>query len=200
MPLPRANAANAITAEKVTTDVTELLRSLQKGDRRSEQSLFDAVYAELRTLARSKVARESTLTLLSPTSLVHETYLRLVHQNANDSANRKVFYGYASKVMRSVIVDYVRERDAEKRGGGNHAVTLVTELAGESADHTRVLAVHEAMQQLKEIDERCHDLVELRYFGGFSVEECAEHLGISLATAARDWDKARLFLAYRLGE
>jgi RNA polymerase sigma factor (TIGR02999 family) len=182
------------------SDVTALLHDLQKGDRRSEKSLFDAVYSELRSLARSKVARESSLTLLSPTSLVHETYLRLVHQNANDAANRKVFYGYASKVMRSVIVDYVRERDAEKRGGGATHVELVTSLAGEAADHTRVLAVHEAMQQLKEIDERCHDLVELRYFGGFSVEECAEHLGVSLATAARDWDKARLFLAYRLGD
>jgi RNA polymerase sigma factor (TIGR02999 family) len=200
MPPPEANVVATNNATHSTSDVTQLLHSLRKGDRRSEQSLFDAVYAELRTLARSKVGRESTLTLLSPTSLVHETYLRLVHQNANDSANRKVFYGYASKVMRSVIVDYVRERDAEKRGGGQAAITLVTELAGESADHTRVLAVHEAMQQLKEIDERCHDLVELRYFGGFSVEECAEHLGVSLATAARDWDKARLFLAYRLGE
>jgi RNA polymerase sigma factor (TIGR02999 family) len=188
------------TASAEPADVTLLLRAWRDGDRRSQNSLFEAVYAELRMLARSKIARESTLTLLSPTSLIHESFMRLANQGPDNLENRKLFYGYASKVMRSVIVDYVRERDAEKRGGGNAPVTLVTELAGTRVDETRVLAVHEAMQQLKEIDERCHDLVELRYFGGFSVEECAEHLGISLATAARDWDKARLFLAYRLGD
>jgi RNA polymerase sigma factor (TIGR02999 family) len=181
-------------------DITRLLHHWNSGDRSSEHSLFEAVYAELRALARSKIARESTLTMLSPTSLVNESYLRLFRQSPDTPANRKVFYGYASKVMRSVIVDYVRERDAQKRGNGQTPVTLITELAGAHHDETRVLAVHEALQQLKEIDERCHDLVELRYFGGFSVEECAEHLGISLATAARDWDKARLFLAYRLGD
>jgi RNA polymerase sigma factor (TIGR02999 family) len=181
-------------------DITELLQAAQLGGDTARSSLFEAVYRELKMLARSKVSRESTLTLLSPTSLVHESYERLFKYDAKNVENRKLFFGYASKVMRSVIVDYVRERDAEKRGGGAQGVTLVTELAGERVDHTRVLAVNEAMEQLKEIDQRCHDLVELRYFGGFSVEECAEALGISLATAARDWEKARAFLAYRLGD
>ncbi len=181
-------------------DITELLQAAQSGGDTARSSLFEAVYRELKMLARSKVARESTLTLLSPTSLVHESYERLFKYDAKNVESRKLFFGYASKVMRSVIVDYVRERDAEKRGGGAQGVTLVTELAGERVDHTRVLAVNEAMQQLKEIDQRCHDLVELRYFGGLSVEECAEALGISLATAARDWEKARAFLAYRLGD
>jgi RNA polymerase sigma factor (TIGR02999 family) len=181
-------------------EITELLQAAQSGGESARSSLFEAVYRELKALARSKVSRESTLTLLSPTSLVHESYERLFKYDAKNVENRKLFFGYASKVMRSVIVDYVRERGAEKRGGGAQGVTLVTELAGERVDHTRVLAVNEAMQQLKEIDQRCHDLVELRYFGGFSVEECAEALGISLATAARDWEKARAFLAYRLGD
>ncbi|MGL4231770.1 MAG: ECF-type sigma factor [Casimicrobium sp.] len=189
-----------MTLAQTTDDITELLHHARSGSEASQRSLFDAVYYELKSLARAKVSRESTLTLLTPTSLVHESYERLISQKLNSAENRKLFFGYASKVMRSVIVDYVRERDAEKRGGGDAAVTLITSLAGESADHTRVLAVHEAMQQLKEIDERCHDLVELRYFGGFSVDECAEMLGISPATAARDWEKARLFLAYRLGD
>ena len=78
-------------------------------------------------------------------------------------------------------------------------VTLLTELAGEAVDTTQILAVHEAMVKLKEINERCHDIVELRYFGGFTVEECADHLNISSMTVARDWEKARLFLAYQLG-
>lgn len=181
-------------------EITQLLQAAQSGGDAARSSLFEAVYRELKMLARSKVSRESTLTLLSPTSLVHESYERLFKYDAKNVESRKLFFGYASKVMRSVIVDYVRERDAEKRGGGAQGVTLVTELAGEQVDHTRVLAVNEAMQQLKEIDQRCHDLVELRYFGGFSVDESAEALGISLATAARDWEKARAFLSYCLGD
>lgn len=181
-------------------DITELLQAAQSGGEAARSRLFSAVYRELKLLARSKVSRESTLTLLSPTSLVHESYERFFNYDARNVASRKLFFGYASKVMRSVIVDYVRERDAEKRGGAEMGLTLVTEIAGQSLDHTRVLAVNEAMQQLKEIDQRCHDLVELRYFGGFSVEECAEALGISPATAARDWEKARAFLSYCLGD
>ena len=102
--------------------------------------------------------------------------------------------------MRSVIVDYVRERNAEKRGGGAADITLLTELAGEAVDTTQILAVHEAMVKLKDIDQRCHDIVELRYFGGFTVDECAEHLEISSMTVTRDWEKARLFLSYQLAE
>ncbi len=184
-------------------DITQMLHAARAQGAGSQRALFDLVYGELRALARAKVGRESTLTLLSPTSLVHESYLRLMDSSAggaSEATNRKMFFAYASKVMRSVIVDYVRERDAQKRGGGKADVTLITELVGQAADETRVLAVHEAMQQLKEIDERCHDLVELRYFGGFTVEECATQLDISPTTAARDWDKARLFLAYRLGD
>ena len=138
--------------------------------------------------------------MLNPTSLVHESWFRLIGNLELDACNRHVFFGYASKVMRSVIVDYVRERDAEKRGGGAAPVTLLTELAGEAVDTTQILAVHEAMVKLKAIDERCHEIVELRYFGGFTVEECAEHLNISAMTVARDWEKARLFLSYQLAD
>ena len=201
----------AAATDKASTpsadDITTMLHAARDQSVGSQRVLFDLVYGELRALARAKVGRESTLTLLSPTSLVHESYLRLMDSGgggggsgASEATNRKMFFAYASKVMRSVIVDYVRERDAQKRGGGRPDVTLITELVGQAADTTRVLAVHEAMQQLKEIDARCHDLVELRYFGGFTVEECATQLDISPATAARDWDKARLFLAYRLGD
>ena len=177
-----------------------MLNRAGSGDREARDALFEAVYRELRGLARSKLARESPLTMLNPTSLVHESWMRLVGHLDTDATNRRVFFGYASKVMRSVIVDYVRERDAEKRGGGVPPVTLLTELAGETVDTTQILAVHEAMVKLKEIDQRCHDIVELRYFGGFTVDECAEHLEISAMTVARDWEKARLFLSYQLAD
>ena len=182
------------------SDITLMLNRAGSGDREARDALFEAVYRELRGLARSKLARESPLTMLNPTSLVHESWMRLVGHLDTDATNRRVFFGYASKVMRSVIVDYVRERDAEKRGGGVPPVTLLTELAGETVDTTQILAVHEAMVKLKEIDQRCHDIVELRYFGGFTVDECAEHLEISAMTVARDWEKARLFLSYQLAD
>ncbi len=175
------------------------MHAASEGGDQAQRQLFDAVYAELRALARSRLSRESTLTLLSPTSLVHESYFKLMGQSLDDADNRRVFFAYASKVMRSVIVDYVRERDALKRGGGASPVTLLTEMAGETVDETQVLAIHQAMEKLREIDQRCHDVVELRYFGGFTLDECATQLQVSAITVTRDWEKARVFLAYELG-
>jgi RNA polymerase sigma factor (TIGR02999 family) len=181
------------------SDITHMLDRAASGDDRARNALFEQVYSELRGLARSKLAQESALTLLNPTSLVHESWFRLIGNLDVDTKSRRVFFGYASKVMRSVIVDYVRERNAEKRGSGEPDVTLLTQLAGEAVNSEQILAVHQAMEKLKEIDERCHDIVELRYFGGFTVDECAEHLEVSAMTVARDWEKARHFLSYQLG-
>lgn len=177
-----------------------MLHQAVEGDDASRHALFAVVYRELRNLARAKLSRESPLTLLDPTSLVHESWFRLSGNLATDVSNRRVFFGYASKVMRSVIVDYVRERDAEKRGGGAHPITLITELAGISNDDINVLAIHQALEKLQLIDGRCHDVVELRYFAGFTLEECADHLGVTPITVSRDWEKARLFLAHELAE
>lgn len=183
-----------------SAELTRMLHSAQDGNELARKQLFEAVYGELRGLARSRLAKHTELTLLNPTSLVHESYFRMLGSTVDQMPNRRVFFAYACKVMRSVIVDYVRERDAEKRGGGAKDVTLLTEIAGESVDETQVLAIHQAMEQLQEIDQRCHDVVELRYFGGFTLDECAEILGVSPITVGRDWEKARLFLAYRLGD
>lgn len=176
-----------------------MLHNAQGGNEQAGKLLFEAVYGELRALARSRLARHSELTLLNPTSLVHESYVRMLGSAVDQMPNRRVFFGYACKVMRSVIVDYVRERNAEKRGGGEAPVTLLTEIAGEAVDETQVLAIHQALEKLREVDERCHDVVELRYFGGFTLDECAEILTVSPVTVGRDWEKARLFLAYQLG-
>ncbi len=182
-----------------TAELTVLLHNAQSGNAVAQGQLFEVVYANLRSLAQSRLAQHSELTLLNPTSLVHESYLRLLGSEVNELANRRVFFSYACKVMRSVIVDYVRERDALKRGGGHTHVTLLTNIAGETVDETGIVAVHEAMHKLREIDQRCHDIVEMRYFGGFTIEECAEQLQVSTITVTRDWEKARLFLAYQLG-
>lgn len=164
-----------------SAELTLMLHHAHDGNELARKQLFQAVYADLR-------------------SLVHESYVRMLGSAVEDMPNRRVFFAYACKVMRSVIVDYVRERDAEKRGNGQPHVTLMTEIAGESVDETQVMAIHQALEQLKLIDERCHDVVELRYFGGFTLDECADLLGISSITVGRDWEKARLFLSYRLGD
>lgn len=189
---------NMVTTDPA--DLTRMLNAASAGNNAAQGELFSAVYSELRGLARSKLSRESTLTLLNPTSLVHESWFRLMGNLATDDQNRRVFFSYASKVMRSVMVDYVRERDADKRGGGEHPVTLMTEIAGAPAQQTQFVAMHQALEKLKSVDQRCHDVVELRYFGGLSMEECAEQLGVSVMTIHRDWEKARLFLSVELGE
>ena len=188
------------TAATAPADLTRMLHDAGAGDGVARDALFKEVYGELRSLARAKLSRESTLTMLNPTSLVHESWFRLMGNLETDAKNRRVFFSYASKVMRSVMIDYVRERDAEKRGGGEHPVTLITEIAGEPAQETQFVAIHQAMEKLKAVDQRCHDVVELRYFGGLSMQECAEELGVSVITIHRDWEKARLFLAVELGE
>ena len=94
----------------------------------------------------------------------------------------------------------MRERDAEKRGGGEHPVTLITEIAGAPAEQTQLVAMHRVLEKLMSVDQRCHDVVELRYFGGLSMEECAAQLGVSVMTIHREWERVRLFLAVELGE
>ncbi|MBL8311031.1 MAG: sigma-70 family RNA polymerase sigma factor [Burkholderiales bacterium] len=191
-----------VSAATTPSDLTNLLKACNAGDVNAHDALFAVVYRELRSLARSKLSRESTLTMLDPTSLVHESWLRLMGNLEFDAANRRVFFSYAGKVMRSVMVDYVRERDADKRGSGERPLTLVTEFADAAVApdaQTEFVAIHQALQKLKLVNQRCHDVVELRYFGGLSLEECAEQLGVSVITIHRDWEKARLFLSTELG-
>lgn len=161
-------------------------------DARNE--LFAFVYAELHHLARQKLAREAHLTDLDAGSLVHEAYLRLMHPTDVPGENRRMFFAYAAGVMRSVIVDYVRRRDARKRGGAAVHLTLTSsepEMEGPQVD---VEALDSALTQLARIDERAHRIVELRYFGGLSIDEIAGILEVSTAVVKRDWRKARALL------
>jgi RNA polymerase sigma factor (TIGR02999 family) len=175
-------------------EITRLLEAASEGDPVAREELFRRVYDELRILARQRLSRESTLTDLDAGSLVHEAYLRLSRQAELPTAGRRAFFAYASSVMRSVIVDYVRQREAAKRGAGAAAITLVThELASEMGS-TEVSALHEALDDLKRVDPRCAQLVEMRFFGGLEFEEIADILEVSRSTISRDWDKARLFL------
>jgi RNA polymerase sigma factor (TIGR02999 family) len=175
-------------------DLTMLLARVGEGDARARDRFFDAVYVELKRLAGGHLRRQGTLTNLDSTSLVHEAFLRFVQRGNIELGNRRIFFGYASQVMRSVIIDYVRERAAKKRGGGVVFQTLVTGYAGDEFAFDEIEPLHEALKDLQRIDQRLHDVVEMRYFGGLSIEEVAEVMGVSSVTVKRDWQKARAYL------
>ena len=128
-------------------------------------------------------------------SLVHETYLRFVRVGELRMEDRRAFFAYASQVMRSVIVNSVRERIAQKRGGDWRPLTLSTQLGANDADEETILRVHEALDTLEQADPRLAQVAQMRYFGGYSEQEIAETLDVTERTVRRDWEKARLLLA-----
>ena len=159
--------------------------------------LFAAAYAELRRLARSRLRDGGRNTVLDTTSLVHETYLRLSKSVRTPFADRTRFFVYAGRVMRSVIVDLVRQRRAERHGGDMLRITLTGEPgdAAKLAGEAQILEVNEAIEALSKVDPRMAQVVELRYFVGLSDAEIGEALGVTDRTVRRDWEQARLFLA-----
>lgn len=176
--------------------LTQLLARLQSGDAEARNALFAAAYPELHRLARSRLRDGGRHTLLDTTCLVHEAYLRFVSAGELRAEDRRAFFAYASQVMRSVIVNSVRERIAEKRGGNARPVTLSTQLAASVAeDEETILKVHEAMQVLEQADPRLGQVAQMRYFGGYSEQEIAETLDVTERNVRRDWEKARLMLA-----
>ena len=176
--------------------VTTLLSAIGEGEPHALGELYALLYPELRRLAHAKVRRSGDLTLLDTTSLVHESYLRFEKSGALVIGDRAQFMAYAARVMRSVVVDAVRSRQAERRGGDAEHVELDEEHAGNAADprDSEVLRVHESLEALAAIDARLVQVVEMRYFGGMTETEVAQALGLAVRTVARDWEKARLFL------
>jgi RNA polymerase sigma factor (TIGR02999 family) len=175
--------------------LTELLSAARQGDQQAAGEAFSLLYAELHRLARSKLRQHQSMTLLDTTSLLHESYIRLVGAQALPVSDRHHFFTYAARVMRSVIVDFARARLAERRGGDADKLVLDTAIAGKVAmPENDVLRVHDALDLLAKADPRLAQVVELRYFGGMTEAEIAEALGSSERTVRRDWEKARLLL------
>jgi RNA polymerase sigma factor (TIGR02999 family) len=178
------------------TQVTQLLERMHAGDAAARDALFAAAYQELRRLARARLRDGGRNTVLETTALVHECYLRFVRAGELRAEDRRAFFAYASQVMRSVILNSVRERQAERRGGDLQQLTLSTELIANLGDgEETILRVHEALQVLAQADARLAQVVEMRYFGGYSDGEIAETLGVTERTVRRDWEKARAILA-----
>jgi RNA polymerase sigma factor (TIGR02999 family) len=182
-----------------SSDLTQLLAAWGHGDQAAGEKLLPIVYDELHRRAAAAMRRENAGHTLQATALVHEAYMRLVKQDGANWKNRAQFYAVAAQLMRRILIDHAREHLAAKRGGGIRSVTLDgVDRAVEDDDALDVLALHEALDRLAELDARQAKIVELRYFGGLGIEEAAEALEISPATLKREWATARAWLKREL--
>ncbi|HKS56590.1 MAG TPA: ECF-type sigma factor [Steroidobacteraceae bacterium] len=181
------------------SQVTVLLEAARRGDAGAMDRLFGLLYDDLHQLAHAKLRRNGALTLLDTTALVHESYIRLFNAGSLEARDKSHFMGYAARVMRSIVVDFVRRRMAERRGGNAVHVDLQDEIAQLPDPREReLMQVHEALEELATIDPRLVQVVEMRYFAGMTEPEVADALDMSLRSVSRDWEKARLFLASTL--
>jgi len=177
-----------------TGEVTELLRAWRDGDSDARDRLMPLVYDELRRRAAAHLRRERAGHVLEPTALVHETYLRLVDQRRAEWQNRAQFFGIASQMMRRVLVDHARARRMHKRSGQWTRVTLTEAPRTVDPRPIDVIDLDAALTRLASFDARKSQIAEMRFFGGLSLEETGDALGLSLATVERDWRAARAWL------
>ncbi len=177
------------------SEMTDLLQRVNAGDSAARESLFALMYQDLRKMARARLRQNETITLLNTTSLVHESYLRFLNARELSFADRGKFFAYAATVMRSIVVDEVRKRHSERRGGSAQHVELDTGV-GDSLenDEDQIIRVHEALDELSALDPRLAQVVEMRYFAGLTEQDIAETLGVTERTVRRDWAKARTLL------
>ncbi len=178
--------------------VTELLQAWSRGEENAMDKLVPLVYAELHRLAHGYMNRERPDHTLQTTALLNEAYLRLVDSRKADWQNRTHFLAVCARAMRAILVDWARSRNSLKRGGKVELLELKESLAPAEEPGADLVAVDEALQALSAVDSRKGQLVELRFFGGLSVEETAEVLGVSVGTVMRDWKSAKDWLRREL--
>ena len=178
--------------------ITELLLKWNEGDATSLEELMPLVYNELRQLAARYLKHERANHTLQPTALVNEAYLRLVDQQKVEWQNRAQFFGLAARVMRNILIDHARGRQAVKRGGHNYQISFATEGNIGAKPQIEFLAVHEALERLEALDPQKARIIELRFFGGLSIDETAVVIGVGHATVERDWKLARAWLRLEL--
>ncbi|MGQ3051338.1 MAG: ECF-type sigma factor [Roseateles sp.] len=182
-------------------DITQRLKAAAQGDRAAGDEVVALLYDDLRRQARRQMRQSGKMTLLNTTALVHEVWLRLADPRGpgREFPDRRHFLAYAARAMRTVVIDLIRARQADKRGAGLDLLTLDTALAEETPQREDdILRVHEALEELAQCDPRLAQVVEMRYFAGLAERDIAEVLGVAERTVQRDWQKARLFLAESL--
>ena len=173
--------------------IATLISSAEGGDRSAADALFTTLYAELHRLAKSQLARNGAGATLGTTTLLHETYLDIAGREAV-FPDRARFMGYAAKVMRGLIIDYARSRHAQKRGGAFEITTLVTEPGAAVPDDQELARISAAVDELAAVDPPLAEIVDLKFFSGFSLAEIGAMRGVSERTVQRQWEKARIFL------
>ena len=179
-------------------EVTQMLLDWSQGDQQALDRLIPVVYGELRRLASRHLRRERADHTLQTTALIHEAYLKLIEQRNVQWQNRAHFFGIAARLMRRILVDYARSKDASKRGGGEIHLALDEALDEAEAQDADLIALDDALTSLASFDSRQSRIVELRYFGGLTIEETAEAIGVSPATVEREWNLARAWLRREL--
>lgn len=182
------------------SDVTQLLLDWSNGEAAALEKLLPVVYDELRRLAACLLSRERSDHTLQPTALVHEAYLKLVDQQKVEWQNRAQFFGLSAKMMRNILVDYARKTAAEKRGGGMQKVSLEDVITQSAERAEELVALDEALDELAGFDARKSRIIELRYFGGLSLEEIEEVVGVSIATIRREMRFAEAWLYKRMSD
>ncbi len=187
--------------EQTQRPITQVLNELKNGRQESLEELLPLVYDELRRLANSHLSRERSNHTLQPTALVHEAYLRLVGQKETEWENRAHFFGIAARLIREILIEYARMKNRKKRGGEFRTqIELDSAVSFSNQKELDLVAVDEALKKLEELDERQARIVEMKFFGGLTVEEIAEVLDISPATVKREWSSARLLLYKMLND
>jgi RNA polymerase sigma-70 factor (ECF subfamily) len=185
-------------ATRSSEGITELLERWNNGEEQARDELMSRVYDELHRLAVTYLRRERREHTLQPTALVNELFLKFSEQRSMSWRNRAQFFGVAAQLMRRILVDYARAHHASKRGGDRFCVSLKNIAAFGAQPDTDLLALHEVLNRLEEIDPDQARLVELRFFAGLTIEETAEVMGISHATVEREWKVAKAYLKLEL--
>jgi RNA polymerase sigma-70 factor, ECF subfamily len=178
--------------------ITEYLAELNLGNEMAFDELIPLVYDELRKMAKRCMNQQNQGHTMQTTELIHEAYLKLAEKKEKDWVNRSHFFGVAAKAMRHILVDYARGKQTEKRGGSPQQVTLDENAIVSKNSSSEMLAVHEALKKLGELDQRKVNVVEMKFFGGLTMEEIADVLNISPETAKRDWKFSRTWLLREL--
>ena len=180
----------------MTTDgsITALLASAEQGDRAAADALFSALYAELHRMARRELSKRGSGITLGATTLLHDAYLDMAQREGASFPDRNRFMGYASRVMRGIIIDYVRSRQAQKRGGQFDMTSIRTDVADKIPDTVDLGRLSDALDELAAIEPRLSRIVDLKFFCGFSFVEIGRMLDVSERTVQRDWEKARIYL------
>ena len=179
--------------------LTVTLRAAHAGDRAAADRAYAALYPELLKIARARLRAHQPNTLLDTQALVHESFLRFIAADKLGITDRKHFFTYAAKTMRHIVIDFARRRQAERRGGAAEKVTLDSQVLGEGAADASVLDVDAALRELEALDPALAQVVEMRYYGGYTDLEIAAAMDVTDRTVRRHWDKARAFILMQLG-